>query len=338
MKKFLPLLLIILLSYNIKAQITINSIDLTVGDFVLQAVDTNFQTALLSPGSDLSWDFSGVHGQKTDTIVPIDPTTTNHASSFTNANMAFGTPELAIYLQNNSNEFVSLGMGGFMEQLGEEVEMVLADPDTSLIFPLNYSDSRTADSWGETFATVSGQDLRVSSSVMRDQVCDAWGTVTTPHGTYEALRVQELEISIDSVFAVTIIGEMYQEDYSSFDTTYRYNFYTNDATIKYPLLEVKYDHNVDTIFETKWITFLPDNKKELYTESVEVSIYPNPREDFVNIVTSENMLSVNIYNTQGKIVLTSTEKRIDISNLPSSIYFIEVNTAQGIHKEKLLIE
>ena len=131
---------------------------------------------------------------------------------------------------------------------------------------------------------------------------------------------------------------MYQEDYSSFDTTYRYNFYTNDATIKYPLLEVKYDHNVDTIFETKWITFLPDNTEKLISEDIIVSVYPNPSKDFVNIETTENRLSVNIYNTQGKIVLSSTEKRIDISNLPSSIYFIEVKTSQGIYKEKLLIK
>ena len=81
MKRILPFILIALLSYNAKSQITINSIDLNIGDFVLQASDTTFQTNLFSSGgNDLNWDFFGVNSHTVDTIAPIDPATPNHAS------------------------------------------------------------------------------------------------------------------------------------------------------------------------------------------------------------------------------------------------------------------
>ncbi len=338
MKKLLPFILIASLSLSSYAQITFNGINLNIGDVVLQAVDTNFQTALLSPGSDLTWNFAGVHGQRTDTIVPIDPTTTNHASSFPNSNIAFGTPELAGYSSLTSSEFVGLGFGGYIDALSQDLELIYDIPDTSIIFPLNYNDSRTAYAWGEAFANVQGQDVRMSQSTQRTQNCDAWGVVTTPHDTYDVLRVQELEISIDSVFVLIFGQESYQSDYSTFDTTYRYSFYTNDPTIKYPLLEVKYDHNADTILETKWVTFLPNNTPSISDNSSEISIYPNPSSDYINIDTKENLVEVKIYNTAGRVVKTSQNRNINISDLPSSLYFVKINTMKGTYREKLLVK
>ncbi len=338
MKTLLSIILIALASLISNAQITFNGINLNIGDVVLQAVDTNFQTALLSPGTDLTWDFSGVHGQRTDTIAPIDPTTTNHGSSFTNSNLAFGTPELAGYSSLTSNEFVSLGFGGYIASIDQDVEMIYDIPDTSIVFPLNYSDNRTSYSWGQAFANVQGQDMRMSQSTQRTQNCDAWGTVTTPHDTYDVLRVQELEINIDSVFAIIFGQEAYQSDYSTFDTTYRYSFYTNDPTIKYPLLEVKYDYNADTILETKWITFLPNNTQNISKQSTDISIYPNPSSDFINIDTQEGIVDVKIYNTNGQVVKTSQHKNIDISDLPTSMYFVEIKTEKGTYRKKILVK
>lgn len=343
MKKILPLALVLLFAYNLKAQITFNSLDLNVDDVVLQVVDTNFQTALLSPGTDLYWDFSGVIEHQTNTITPIDPTTTNHASAFTNSNLAFGTIEFAGYAINNTNEYAMLGFGGYIAELDADIEMVYSDADTIIVFPVNYGDSRYSDAYGSTYATVTVPDLgetdvRLSESIFRTQEMDAWGTATTPHDTYEVLRVQEYEIKIDSAFAIIFGFESYQEDYSTFDTTYRYSFYTNDATIKYPLLEVEYDPIADTIIETKWITFMPDNTNKLISTSEQISIYPNPSSDFVNIETKEAIINVNIINTQGKVIKTSSEKTIQISDLPSSIYFIEVKTEHNTFREKLMVK
>lgn len=65
------------------------------------------------------------------------------------------------------------------------------------------------------------------------------------------------------------------------------------------------------------LTSLDENKVE-----VSVNVYPNPAQDFINISGIENA-DVNIYNSQGKLVISSTsEKQINISNLTQGHYII----------------
>ncbi len=343
MKKLLSLFLVIALAYNINAQITINSIDLIVGDSLFQATDSTSQTNLFSSGgADLTWDFSEVLQQKIDTIAPIDPATTDHADDFTNSNLAFGTVEFAGYTQNNTNEYVSLGFGGYIASIDADILMVFSDADTINDFPMNYGDSRDAAAYGTTTANVQGQDIRLSRSTFRTQEIDAWGEITTPEGTYDVLRVNEYLIEIDSVFAIMYGSEAYQEDYSSFDTSYNYIFYTtsiNHDFNKYPLLEVQYDNNTDTSLSIKWLTYeKQSNGIVKISDSKNILVYPNPTSDIVNIKTTENIISVNIYNTEGKVVKTTSKHQIQISDLPSSIYFIEVKTKNNLYRKKIIIK
>lgn len=335
MKKILLLGILVISILTIHAQITVNAIDLNIGDKVYQSVDSNFQTPLFGPGADLFWDFSGIHGYRIDTIAPIDPTTTTHSSSFPSSNLAFGTTDLATYYNLGSNAFVNLGFGGYVAQLGQEVEIINQSLDNVISFPINYGDNNFSNSWGESNQlTVSTYTGLISHSVKRTQVCDAWGQVATPLDTYDVLRVQEETITIDSVFAIMFSFKIYVDSLSQFDTTYSYNFYTNDPTIKYPLLEVTYDHLADTILETKWVTFMPDYLNQI--SKTDLSIYPNPSSDFIHIEVEESLIDVKIYNGSGQVCKTSQHKTVSISDLPPSIYFIDVETKTGHYKTKFI--
>ena len=54
----------------------------------------------------------------------------------------------------------------------------------------------------------------------------------------------------------------------------------------------------------------------------EKTIYPNPAKNQINV--SINGLK-RIYNLSGRLVLSTNEKSIDITNLKSGIYFINTN-------------
>ncbi|MBN2668629.1 MAG: T9SS type A sorting domain-containing protein [Bacteroidales bacterium] len=328
--------LLFIATVGINAQITVNTIDLNVGDVVLQAIDTTYQTDLYAPGTNLTWDFSGVHGHTVDTIAPIDPATTNHASSFPQANMALGTVELAGYANLGNDWYVSLGYGGYIDALGQDLEMILADPDSILSFPINYGQSRNCNSWGTAYAAIQGQDLRASSSVKRTQVIDAWGTATTPEGTFNVLRMHEQVITIDSVFAIIYGFEMYQPDYSNFDTSYFYNFYTNDATIKYPLLEVQYDPADVSIIQTKWVTFPEEQNISTINESSKLNFYPNPAQDFIYLNQKVSKTETTIFSVDGRILIKSTDATIDISSLKPATYVIRIENENGATTQKLI--
>ena len=343
MKKLSFFIFVMSIAYALNAQITINRLNLNPGDTVFQSTDTTFQTELLDAGTNLDWNFSDLHQQKTDTIRPMDPDTTKHASDFPDATLAFGNADMAGYVVNNSEVFVSLGFGGKAAQMEEDLVMILDDPDTSRIFPMNYGDARYCDSYGSANGTVQGYDIRFSESIFRDQEIDAWGKVRMPNDlTYDVIRVKEYTIKIDSVFLIIFGSESYQEDYSSFDTSYTYSFYTNDTEIKYPLLEVKYDNKEDTILSTKWLAFEGGIETGIATltnnDNTEISIYPNPSANIITINTKDKITSVNIYNTQGKIVKTASQKQIQVSDLAPAIYFVEVKTKHNIYRQKIIVK
>ena len=75
-------------------------------------------------------------------------------------------------------------------------------------------------------------------------------------------------------------------------------------------------------------------------ENENIKIYPNPANDFINIEINDNHngnFNISIYNSLGiKIMETSNENTINIEDLPSGMYFINVTT-ENLNKTKKII-
>ncbi|HLW41254.1 MAG TPA: T9SS type A sorting domain-containing protein, partial [Flavobacterium sp.] len=69
-------------------------------------------------------------------------------------------------------------------------------------------------------------------------------------------------------------------------------------------------------------------------------VYPNPVSDVLNIRMKNNLSleKVTIYNNSGQIVKTAQQNTVDISNLSSGIYFVEVTTNQGKAVKKIIVK
>ena len=67
------------------------------------------------------------------------------------------------------------------------------------------------------------------------------------------------------------------------------------------------------------------------------SIYPNPAINSINISTTETIETIHIYSIQGILVKeTTNNKTIDVSNLSSGIYFIEVTSGKRKSVQKMI--
>jgi hypothetical protein len=65
--------------------------------------------------------------------------------------------------------------------------------------------------------------------------------------------------------------------------------------------------------------------------SDEISIYPNPARDYLEINTSLEIGKIQIYSTLGlKVLETEWKERIDVSDLPQGVYFVRVGN--GVSK------
>jgi len=70
--------------------------------------------------------------------------------------------------------------------------------------------------------------------------------------------------------------------------------------------------------------------KKTKEEAFNFKISPNPANDFLFIETQEEAFETKIVNIQGQILLQNiNEKSINISELPSGIYFLKINSKKN---------
>lgn len=71
-----------------------------------------------------------------------------------------------------------------------------------------------------------------------------------------------------------------------------------------------------------------------------VKIYPNPANEFVNIQASSIINSIEMYDVQGRVLITSffneTTASADLSKYSSGIYYLKIKTERGSKIEKLI--
>ncbi len=70
-----------------------------------------------------------------------------------------------------------------------------------------------------------------------------------------------------------------------------------------------------------------------------ISIFPNPANDFVNITTKNNG-NLQLIDINGKVLINTKVNnniKIDISDLYNGIYLIKYTTASNIINQKLII-
>ncbi|MEZ4935280.1 MAG: T9SS type A sorting domain-containing protein [Saprospiraceae bacterium] len=67
------------------------------------------------------------------------------------------------------------------------------------------------------------------------------------------------------------------------------------------------------------------------TEKASIEISPNPTAGFFNIKSTTQLAGVNIFNLQGVRLETikNNLNQVDVSDLPSGIYFLEINLKNG---------
>ncbi|WP_080780077.1 peptide-N-glycosidase F-related protein [Chryseobacterium phocaeense] len=73
-------------------------------------------------------------------------------------------------------------------------------------------------------------------------------------------------------------------------------------------------------------------------KTVDVSIYPNPTADFVNIKSKAEVASISLYGIDGrKLSETREESRIDLSSYTAGVYFLRIVLKDGItFKHKII--
>lgn len=148
--------------------------------------------------------------------------------------------------------------------------------------------------------------------------------------------------------------QLYNNNLQSLDIRNGNNTLLSDSDIRLndnPNLECVYVD--DSAYSTSnWATYIDNHTTFVETEEQcnalgvndfsqnnNISIYPNPVKEFVTIKSKTGLKNVEAYNILGKKVnLKKDQDCYSVSHLSNGIYFLNIQTVNGIVKKKLIIE
>ena len=224
------------------------------------------------------------------------------------------------------NAFIADGAG--ITFSGVPLPSYYSDKDELYNFPMTYP---KYDSTTFRFSTLSSTliPIRYSKTGHRVTVVDGWGTITTPYGIDNCLRLITTQYAMDSVN--THLGPI-TIPLGLPNVTRSYQWLT--ATSKIPYFEVTGTliggFFVPTQARYRGHPQLSTGVKQLDYTMGNLSIYPNPATDRLWLQTlDESPISTELVDIQGRILKKGTlgagtgERCIDISELSPGLYLLK---------------
>jgi len=344
MKKVL-LSLVVLTSLSASAQTFTVDDTLAAGNsqtyFVADsnAVDLNAVT-----GTGLTWDYSGLMkyalAPNLDTVInAIDsPDAANFPTAQHNDVMNGGS---SIFFTNYPDSVITNGYTFIID--GNEIRIKHStDPMKSMELPMSQGDTFQDSIYGE----IDAPDYMISGDPTLGQVTvTADGTGTLNLGTSSFTNVIRIELVEILEATINVAGTDYDGDvtrtvYSYYDLANQKEPIMLHATILVVVPIAGLSLGYTAVYSS---VDLPELGAGLNIEDIStLDIYPNPASDAVNVSVPENSNELTIINSLGQTVYTlnnpSGTETIDLKELNSGVYFVQIEKDGAIKSKKLVIK
>jgi len=274
-------------------------------------------------GPNQTWDFSNITSTFTSSPRAVSPGSTPYAGEFTEATIAFAQTEANdsfIFSQISTSEFLNVGIGDQPEG-GNELIIHYTDAVKLLKYPFSFSESYT-DNYYASYSMMEGMTTHTHGTAI--VTADAWGSVTTPTGTYNTLRIKRERTFTDSVWVSGIFIS------ATTRTQTDYEWYTSTSHTPVVSISVTGDGTTAT-YRTDYISGV----EEQQLPDVQVSIYPNPVTDHITIQAEKKIINIRLISANGRLLneipLTTPDyqQSVDFNKYPKGIYFVELRFDKG---------
>jgi len=199
---------VVVMGFPLFSQIVINTTDMPhVGD-TLRISQTNIAPAgYAKTGMDTLWDFSTLQAlsQRIDTFASVTSTPFAYQLFFAGANLATpltGSPIPGLpvtqgytFFKNSAASYNEMGSAYTIQNL--PLPAKYDNPDVHYLFPM-----APGNTWSSTAAfSINVPNLAYfSTQRYRTNIVDGWGSLTTPYGTFQTLRVKSTLLEHDSIY------------------------------------------------------------------------------------------------------------------------------------------
>ncbi|MBN2172973.1 MAG: T9SS type A sorting domain-containing protein [Bacteroidales bacterium] len=292
-------------------------------------------------GAGFTWDFSALYpiSQSVDTFVTVQQTPWIYQLIFlTSANQAkklreydqfpgFQVTDGYEYYKNNNSDYRFVGVGVTLN--GIPLPNKFDSPDIIYQFPVAYEDEDSSMSSYEFDIPGIGYS---GGWKKRINYADGWGTLITPYGSFETLRIRSDIIQFDSIYIDSLgFGIPVYRNYIEF------KWLGKDHGL--PLCTVHDDGLLPTFTYIDSVRTLFVGQELPLTEHFEVNVHPNPvKENLILEIKNppSDLANISIHALDGAVVknenfhlMTGKMKRLDLdisrTGLRRGLYVIRIN-------------
>ena len=361
MKKHLALWTLLLLTCQLTAQVTITAADMpSSGDIYTYSTTQDFWN--LNPGNSAGpnqiWDFTFLspENQRRDTFVTVSSTPLAYQFFFNNpflyadylSDHALRLPigggpqgggpvsisNAFSYYRIDSTAYIQTGFGARINNVPSSEQY---DPrDFIYRFPMNF---------GNTDASTAKYLVSVPTlgaygqTIDRSNLVDGWGTLITPLGTFQALRLKTTIVNTDTFYFDQVgFGTSFQRP----PTTEYHWLAPGMGTPLLSITQIAQGPGPASNFITYQDTLQPVSVSEAISHAS--TAFPNPALDRIRITglqhTDLTPAQVRFFNAAGQSLdlrmdLESNGMLIHRDELPAGIYFVEIRQGNVLHRHKL---
>ena len=362
MKKTFTLLFLMAISSYIFAQISVTTADMptSASKIRLSTATTIGSINYTATGANHTWDFSALNAtsQTIDTFVAVTATSIYYYPSFVlTANQAEKQPNVNLGIMTLSNEYnfyknatasyAMIGYGAQFSVIPIPIPLKYDNPDVIYKFPLNFNNVDSSASNGSVSLATLGY---FGEKKKRKNTVDGWGTLTTPYGTFQVLRVKSVINVTDSLHLDTIMT--FPINISRTITEYKWIA----KNIGYPLVTIT-ETSTGGLPATKTYEYIDSVRQFTGIEpinaskNIELSLYPNPSKEQTTISYNLNTaadVELLVYDITGKLVKTLfKEKQLKGSHqatfnttsegIYTGIYFVKLTVDNNSIVKKLVV-
>lgn len=344
------------------AQVTINSSNIIgANEPVLSSVDTLPPPMDLLGAGNQSWDFTKLNEDRIDTNKFMDAAETEFASDFPNANLTsngsnFGNGNgngngnnnnVLSYISKNDTGLVTLGIAGDLFGSGtNHVIHILPNGQQMMFFPMTYQDNNTSNYYmdfkfdgNEVGAPV--DSIRFKQIGVHFDTVDAYGQVDIPNASFDCIREKAIAQTHDSIWIYQMGSWTFYKE--RFDTTYTYNWYSDNSKTKFTVASVLFDPNDNQPVDStafSYLKFFPEYVN--IPEGKGFGIYPNPAKDNFFAYGLVPGSQVELLDVTGNVILqqtvSSSKEKIDLSSVNTGIYFVKAVSGKKVYLKKLIVQ
>lgn len=237
--------------------------------------------------------------------------------------------DISLFTKNTSTAINSVGYEFSIN--GQGIPAKSDTIETRYPLPLTYGDSYTSHGYTDLDMNPI-YDAKWIQHRYRESVVDGWGSITTPYGTFDVLRINHKILETDSLYITfdtlgTWIGIPVPEAHE-----YEWRALTDREAI----LRVK----TSVILGTEQVTSIEYrdeyNGLGIGEKDITTTVYPNPATEEISVIANGAIISMQVIDQRGQLIALPQAQIngklgvLTVSPLSSGLYHLVIQTTDGV--------